>query len=141
MPSARSKPGNHSAGPGLAASRKRAGCAVSGRLWVQKGRRTFLSWGRVVLLERIRDHGSISAAARSMGMGYRHAWELVEEMNRLSPVELVRKRTGGRAGGGAELTPGGEAAVERFWELVSRFREWLSRRDPRLWRRRGKGKR
>lgn len=87
-----------------------------------------------MLLERIGECGSISAAARSMGMGYRHAWDLVEEMNRLSPKVLVRKVTGGPGGGGAELTPEGEAAVAGFWELVSRFGEWLSREDPRLWR-------
>lgn len=69
-----------------------------------------------------------------MGMGYRHAWDLVEEMNRLSPEALVVKAVGGRRGGGAELTPEGEAAVAGFWELVSRFDEWLSREDPRLWR-------
>jgi molybdate transport system regulatory protein len=55
----------------------------------------------VVLLERIDEHGSISAAARSMGMGYRHAWELVDEVNRVSPRALVEKDAGGRGGGGA----------------------------------------
>ena len=87
-----------------------------------------------MLLERIGELGSISAAARSMGMGYRHAWELVDEMNRLSPRTLVRKAAGGPGGGGAELTPEGEAVIERFWGLVSRFGEWLSLQDARLWK-------
>jgi molybdate transport system regulatory protein len=103
---------------------------VSGRLWIEKDGATFLSWGRVVLLERIREHGSISAAARSMGMGYRHAWELIDEMNRLSPKVLVLRKTGGQRGGGTVLTADGEAAVARFWELVGEFREWLSVRAP-----------
>jgi len=123
----------HDKGPGLAASPRQRGCRVSGRLWIDSEGTTFLSWGRVVLLERIREHGSISAAARSMGMSYRHAWELVEEMNRLSPKRLVEKTVGGVRGGGAELTPEGEAAITGFWELVERFRRWLKHEDPRLW--------
>ena len=134
VPSLRSRAGRRRKGPGLATSAERRGCRVSGRLWVEREGRTLLSWGRVVLLEQIREHGSISAAARSMGMGYRHAWELVEEMNRLSPRDLVARKTGGRGGGGTRLTSHGEAAVASFWELVEGFGEWLSHQDPRLWR-------
>lgn len=128
-----SRPKPHAKRPGLGSSAKRGGCRISGRVWVEKSGETFLSWGRVVLLERIREYGSISAAARSMRMGYRHAWELVDEMNRLSPRNLVRKAVGGRGGGGAELTAHGEAAIANFWDLVSRFQEWLAGQDPRLW--------
>ena len=126
--------GGHRREAGLAASRPRAGCRVSGRLWVERDGETFLSWGRIVLLERIRDHGSISAAARSMKMGYRHAWELVESMNSSSPKPLVRTQTGGQRGGGAELTREGEAAIAGWWALVDRFSEWLAGEEPRLWR-------
>ena len=135
-----SRPKPHARARGLGASPVRAGCRISGRVWVEKGRQTFLSWGRVVLLERIGERGSISAAARSMGMGYRHAWDLVDEMNRLSPKTLVRKVKGGPGGGGAELTPEGEAAVAGFWELVDDFGKWLSARDARLWRGKAVGK-
>jgi molybdate transport system regulatory protein len=119
---------------GLGSGPRLGGCRLSGRLWVEKDGATLLSWGRVALLERIREHGSISAAARSMGMGYRHAWELVDEMNRLGPRKLVEKSVGGVGGGGASLTPAGEAALRSFWRVVARFREWLAREDPRLWR-------
>ena len=128
-----SRPRPHVKGPGLGAGPSSAGCRVSGRLWMERGGRTFLSWGRVTLLERIREHGSISAAARSMRMGYRHAWELVDEMNRQSPRKLVTKSVGGRNGGGAALTPHGQAAIGAFWELVGRFREWISQQDPCFW--------
>jgi molybdate transport system regulatory protein len=109
-------------------------CRLSGRIWIERGGETFLAWGRVVLLERIRDHGSISAAARSMGMGYRHAWELVEAMNRRAPAPLVAKATGGLRGGGARLTPAGERAVAEFWRLVRSFDSWLAGRSLRLGR-------
>jgi molybdate transport system regulatory protein len=109
----------------LAASPAQEGLAIKGRLWLEKDGETFLSWGRVVLLERIRDLGSIAAAARSMNMAYSHAWGLVASMNRLAGEELVGRTFGGKSGGRAWLTPAGEAAVAQFWELVDSFGGWL----------------
>lgn len=116
---------------GLGTGPYAAGYRISGRLWLERDGETYLAWGRVVLLERIREHGSISAAARSMGMGYRHAWELVATLNRLAPEPLVEAAAGGRRGGGAWLTAAGEAAVEEFWSLVAQFRDWLAQRRLR----------
>jgi len=84
-----------------------------------------LSWGRVVLLEHIRETGSIAAAARSLEMAYSHAWTLVANMNRLAGEELVARTFGGKNGGRAWLTPTGEAAIAQFWEVAARFQEWL----------------
>ena len=70
--------------------------------------------GKVELLERIAAQGSISAGARAMGMSYKHAWELVEEMNRLFGKPVVAARKGGPRGGGTELTALGLAVVGRF---------------------------
>ena len=69
--------------------------------------RPYLSWGRVVLLERIRDLGSIAAAARSMDMAYSHAWTLVAEMNRLAGQELVARTFGGATAAGPGSPPRG----------------------------------
>ena len=70
--------------------------------------------GKAQLLERIGESGSISAAAREMGMSYRRAWQLVEAMNRDFSAPLVSTSTGGRRGGGAVLTDLGQQALERF---------------------------
>jgi molybdate transport system regulatory protein len=70
--------------------------------------------GKIHLLERIAAFGSISAAARAMDMSYKHAWDLVEEMNQLFGKPLVSTQTGGRDGGGAQLTAAGRAVVTRF---------------------------
>ncbi len=119
---------NHGRGTALAASVESQGVQIKGRLWVEKQGETFLSWGRVILLEKIRETGSIAAAARAMEMAYSHAWTLVAAMNRLAGEELVSRTFGGRHGGRAWLTPAGEAAVAQFWELVAKFDEWLGGR-------------
>ena len=66
------------------------------------------------LLEHIATHGSISAGARQMGMSCRHAWLLVDDMNRVFRKLVVAAKRGGQRGGGAELTPVGLAIVARY---------------------------
>lgn len=73
--------------------------------------------GKALLLERIRDEGSISAAGRAMGMSYRRAWSLVEEMNAAFADPLVDSARGGAGGGGARLTEAGSEALRRFRAL------------------------
>lgn len=70
--------------------------------------------GKIELLEKIAAFGSISAAARKMDMSYKHAWDLVEEMNALFGKPVVAAQTGGKRGGGAHLTDMGLALVSRF---------------------------
>jgi len=120
---------NHGRGTALAESLESQGAQIKGRLWIEKQGEIFLSWGRVVLLEQIRETGSIAAAARAMEMAYSHAWTLVANMNRLSGEELVARTNGGRNGGKAWLTPAGQAAVSQFGELAGKFREWLKNQD------------
>ena len=83
--------------------------------------------GKVQLLEAIQEHGSISAAARSMGMAYRHAWELVDDLNRCFRRPVVAASTGGRTGGGAEITPFGEELIRRFHAMEKAMRRAVAR--------------
>jgi len=70
--------------------------------------------GKIALLERIREHGSISAAARAMDMSYRRAWLLIEELNGIFGQPVVESRSGGKKGGGATLTPLGLSLISRY---------------------------
>jgi molybdate transport system regulatory protein len=70
--------------------------------------------GKIELLEKIAAFGSISAGARAMNMSYKRAWDLVEEMNKLFGKPLVAAQTGGKHGGGAQLTAVGMTVVTRF---------------------------
>ena len=67
--------------------------------------------GKADILEGIKETGSIAAAGRRMGMSYKRAWLLVDTMNRCFDTPLVETSRGGRARGGATLTPAGEAVL------------------------------
>ena len=70
--------------------------------------------GKVLLLEAIRDTGSISQAGRSLGMSYRRAWLLVDDMNRCFREPVVTAQPGGSQGGGAALTAFGEKVIQKY---------------------------
>ena len=73
-----------------------------------------LGRGKITLLEHIRDTGSISAAGRAMDMSYRRAWLLVSAVNAMFEDDAVTSQRGGKQGGGAAVTPFGEALIARF---------------------------
>lgn len=73
--------------------------------------------GKMQLLELIAQHGSISAAGRAMRLPYRHAWELVDQLNATFEQPVVARQTGGRNGGGASLTAFGETLLAELLGL------------------------
>src|SRR4249920_3959707 len=76
--------------------------------------------GKVLLLEAIRDTGSISQAGRSLGMSYRRAWLLVDDMNRCFREPVVTTQPGGAQGGGAALTGFGKALIRKYRAIETR---------------------
>jgi molybdate transport system regulatory protein len=76
--------------------------------------------GKIALLEAIRSTGSITAAARSIGMSYRRAWLLVDEINRALQKPAVATKQGGSEGGGTTLTPVGEQVIGLYHKIESR---------------------
>jgi molybdate transport system regulatory protein len=74
--------------------------------------------GKAELLSRIRETGSISAAGRHMGMSYKRAWMLVEEMNHAFRDPLVASSRGGPGGGGASLTAAGERVLHLYAQVL-----------------------
>ena len=103
-----------------------------GRVWIDGPEGTFIGYGRVVLLERIRQCGSITQAAKSMEMAYRHAWDLVDSMNRQADKPFVELSTGGKGGGGARVTEEGEKAVKLFRLFYAAFQDFLKREEKKL---------
>ncbi|WP_349934796.1 winged helix-turn-helix domain-containing protein [Acetobacter sp. A11-2] len=74
-----------------------------------------LGHGKIHLLEKLEETGSISAAGRAMGMSYRRTWLLVDNLNQLFKEPLVITRPGG--GGGAFLTPTGKTVVTLYRQI------------------------
>lgn len=70
--------------------------------------------GKAALIASIARTGSISAAAREMGMSYRRAWQLVEALNGSFTEPVVRTAVGGRSGGGAAVTPFGKRLLRHY---------------------------
>ncbi|RWR46263.1 LysR family transcriptional regulator [Sinirhodobacter ferrireducens] len=77
--------------------------------------------GKADLLQAIAEEGSISAAGRRMGMSYKRAWSLVEEMNDAFAEPLVLSARGGAHGGGAQLTSTGQAVLADYRALMARL--------------------
>jgi molybdate transport system regulatory protein len=73
--------------------------------------------GKAALLESVHSSGSISGAARAMGMDYKRAWLLIDSLNQAFKSPVVERSTGGTGGGGATLTPFGEELLARYRKL------------------------
>jgi molybdate transport system regulatory protein len=70
--------------------------------------------GKIRLLETIDRTGSIAQAGRSLGMSYRRAWLLVDDLNRSFREPVVSKKSGGTRGGGAILTSFGRSLIGHY---------------------------
>ena len=91
-----------------------SGHRIQFRLRLTRGEDIAVGPGKVDLLEAIAREGSITAAARALGMSYRRAWLLVDTMNRCFRGPVVDAEAGGQRGGGTRLTPLGEEVVRRY---------------------------
>ncbi len=90
---------------------------------IHAGEEIALGPGKAELLEGIAREGSISGAARAMGMSYRRAWLLVDAMNRCFRAPLVETGAGGQGGGGAALTPLGAKVLDRYRAMERKAEE------------------
>ena len=99
--------------------------ACRGHIWIDGNEGTFIGYGRVALLEKILECGSITQAAKLLKISYRHAWELIDSMNRQAQKPFIETVTGGKGGGGTRLTKEGKQAIEFFWQFHQKFQDFL----------------
>jgi molybdate transport system regulatory protein len=97
------------------------------RFRVDFGRDGSIGPGKIALLEHIGSGGSLSQAARELGMSYRRAWQLLASLNSSFDERVVLSSKGGRGGGGARLTPFGRLLVRVYRD----FEAGLQRRAAR----------
>lgn len=98
---------------------------VTGSLWIECNGERFLGKGRVELLEYIADTGSISKAAKKMGMSYKKAWQMINSLNQQTRQPVVVVQTGGEKGGGSMLTEEAHQLIKYHRLLRERFAAFL----------------
>lgn len=84
------------------------------RLRVKYGENIAIGPGKIAILEAIQETGSISAAGRKLGMSYRRAWLLVDQMNQYFDSPVVQTLNGGAQGGGSVLTDMGRDVIKLY---------------------------
>jgi 8-oxo-dGTP diphosphatase len=85
--------------------------------------KTLLGEGRAELLELIDERGSLSGAAKEMGMSYRYAWGQVRRINEAAGAPVVDSTRGGPTGGRTSLTPLGRELVDAFRRVEDALQE------------------
>lgn len=97
------------------------------RLWVDVNDEKIFGPGRAELLQHINETGSIAKAAKTMGMSYKKAWAMVDEMNAKAKTPYVVPQKGGSHGGGTELTPEGRAVVTAYQKIIEQLNAVLEK--------------
>ena len=87
---------------------------IKSRVWIEFNGNIFLGEGRVELLKAIEKTGSLSKAAKILGMSYNKAWKLIDSFNNTTEKPVVVKNTGGKGGGGTKITPYGKQLIDAF---------------------------
>ena len=98
------------------------------RCWIDVDGEKFFGPGRVELLQRVGKTGSIAKAAKSMGMSYKKAWKMVDDLNEKGRKPYVVRHKGGKKGGGAELTDSAKKMLSAYGRLEKQL-EGLMRRN------------
>ncbi len=105
---------------------------IKHRFWVETKEGKFLGDGRIELLELIEKLGSINKAAAEMKMAYRKAWGLCQSMNEHSSRPLIIQQTGGKRGGGTQVTEDGKRAIKVYRELQKNFEMYTASQSDLL---------
>ncbi len=90
---------------------------------IKKNGVPFLNPLKTELLKEIRQNGSLSGAAKKMKISYQHIWNMVEEMNRISPSPLVLKLRGGANGGGTFVSDYGDRMLREYNEIQNEIKK------------------
>lgn len=106
---------------------------IHARFWLIGANKSgYLGVGKVRLMELIDELGSISQAAKTLGMSYKRAWSLIEEVNKIGNLPYVTKEVGGAGGGHASLTDAGRKAIGQYRELETELRQFIAQRTTKI---------
>lgn len=118
--------------PGFIMKQEKQRVVVSGNLWLNMADNRFVGGDRIRLLEMIDELGSITRAAKAIGVSYKTAWDMVNTINNLAEKTLVCRLTGGKGGGGAILTVDGREVVRQFRTIQEEHSKFINNLDMRM---------
>ncbi|ALG66741.1 TOBE domain-containing protein [Beggiatoa leptomitoformis] len=105
---------------------------IQGFIWLYREDRSFAGPGRIQLLEKIGEYGSISKAAKAVGMSYKGAWDSIDLMNNLAPEVLIIRVAGGKGGGGSQLTDYARQLIKAFHEFEAEHQQFLEQLNQKI---------
>lgn len=98
---------------------------LDGEIWMTVGGANLGGPGRIALLAKIAECGSITQAAKAVRMSYKAAWDAIDAMNNLAGEALVERLAGGKGGGGTRLTARGAQLVANFALIEREHRKFV----------------
>jgi molybdate transport system regulatory protein len=105
---------------------------VAGRVWIDSDKFSFIGHGKIELIEKIQELGSLRKAAAEMKMSYRQAWMNIYKINKLCDKPLVILKRGGKEGGIAEVTEFAQQVISSYKKLQSAFNQFLIEQTEKL---------
>jgi molybdate transport system regulatory protein len=99
---------------------------LQGAIWFRSGSQDWGGKDRIALLAAIGEQGSITAAARAVGISYKAAWDAIDAMNNSAGEALVVRAAGGKGGGGTRLTARGEQLIRTYRALEDEHRRFVA---------------
>jgi molybdate transport system regulatory protein len=100
---------------------------LGGSVWLRSGEATLGGAARIALLAAIHQTGSITGAAKAVGMSYKAAWDAIDTMNNLAGTTLVVRATGGKGGGGTTLTAKALRLIDTYRAIEREHQLFLDR--------------
>ncbi|MFH1593829.1 MAG: LysR family transcriptional regulator [Candidatus Omnitrophota bacterium] len=105
---------------------------VRSKIWLEKDGKQIFGEGKSEIFKRIRKHGSINKAAKSMGISFRHAWSYITEVEKRLGKPLIERTKGGRGGGGSGLTAYAAELVEKYDKLKRAVDSFADRKKKEI---------
>jgi len=111
---------------------KKKTASLQGNLFLLNGDHQSFTSSQIQLLIAIRDCGSITSAAKSIGISYKTAWDRIDRMNNMSDKVLIIRAAGGAKGGGTTVTDTGRQVISGFLSLQREHQAFINRLGQRV---------